>query len=81
MKKINAKHIFSIFAFILVFVLSNSLNATVYQCDENGCVSTYNQGENGYTWSVVCDDGTHASGYTPGATYSGDCPEKPGGVE
>lgn len=65
-----------ILTLLVIFGLSYSINATVYQCNENGCVTTYNQGPNGYTWSVACEDGTHDSGFTQGATYNGDCPEQ-----
>lgn len=51
---------------------STVLNAYVMVCDNGDCVTTIHTYSGGFNWSVLCDDGAHASGSSTGE-YVGSC--------
>lgn len=42
-------------------------------CKNSDCTTVIIEDSGGFAWSITCQDGDSASGYTPGATYGGNC--------
>jgi hypothetical protein len=78
---IKIKIMFLLLIFTIGFVFSAFAEVTVYQCNNDGVVTTIHEDENGFSWSIVDHNGEDpellGSGYTSGA-YWGSCPQVSG---
>lgn len=77
MKKLRKVSLFMMLVATFNIVAISAINATTYVCQNDECTTTIRTNSNGYTWSIICDDGSTSSG-SSSATYSGECQEQPG---
>ncbi len=76
MVKIKRTLLLAFFLFGIVFIAFAGI--TVYQCDNDGVVTTIHEDSEGFTWSIVDYNGEEpelvGSGQSTGA-YGGSCPQ------